>query len=146
MLTQMNTTGAPCTLKYTECSGLIENAPEQKSIQDEVFDDLDTKYRELARKLKILQDGVAKDLTGVVNKEAKERIKYNIHVVYNDINANLRFLHEQQTKKLQHVGTQIVAEAEATISNLIYSKGLEGLQETIQELKMERPPKQIQEE
>ena len=141
MLTQMNTTGIPCTLHFTENEGIIENAPLHE-VGKELFTDLEEKYNELARKLRSLQVGVENDLKGAVSKEAKERIRFNINSVYNDLNSNLNFLQKRQTERLEHVGTEIIAEAEATINSLIYEKGLEGLKREVKEIDLSCPTKE----
>jgi len=133
MLTQMNTSGVPCSIRYSEKHGGREMPPSH-DVHQEMFQDLKDKYNELSRKVKSLQVGVEKDLKGAVSKESKERIKFNINSVYSDLHSNLEFLQQQQTKRLERVSTELISEAEACINSLIYDRGLASLQVEVSKL------------
>jgi len=127
MITQPNTSGIPCTLYRTENSGIISPAPEHK-IKEEMEDDLAEKYKELKTKVFRMQKKVDELLKGQVKAADKSEIKTIITKIKNDVSSNLQYLQECQTKKLESVGAEIMAEAEASISALIKNTGLEELQ------------------
>ena len=128
MLTRTNTPGVPCTINWLTGDGYID-PPEERNIKTELYDDLKEQFKNLSDRVKELKDEIDADLKGPVNKAAKEKIKFNVMKIHQDLNANLTFLMRCQSTKLEDLGTQIVTEAEATVNGIIKQAGLEAIQE-----------------
>lgn len=126
LITRSNTSGVPCTLKWTQEKGHIKDVP-QHNIKKEMHADLKRKFKNVGKRVKAMQDTIEECLTGTVKKADKDTIKSAINRIYNDVNSNLAYLQECQTEKLEKIGTEIVAEAEANITGLIKGLGLDEL-------------------
>lgn len=142
MLTRTNTPGVPCTINYLEHEGPIESAPEH-NVKTELFDDLKKKFEELSKRVNALKNEIDDDLKGPVKKANKEKIKFNVMKIHQDISSNLHFLLKCQTEKLEQVGNQIVAEAESAIESMIKQTGLEHLKSQAKELQTTPKAKRI---
>ena len=62
--------------------------------------------------------------------------------IHQDIDSNLVYLMKCQTEKMEDIGTEIIADAEATVNTIIRQAGLESIQEENKRLK-NRKLKQI---
>lgn len=128
MLTRTNTPGVPCTLNWIQGEGYID-PPEERNIKTELHTNLKSEFKKLEERVRILKDEIDADLKGPVKKAAKEKIKFNVMKIHQDISSNLSFLLECQTESLENIGTEIVAEAEATVNGIIRQAGLEAIRE-----------------
>jgi len=137
LLTQPNSSGVPCTLSQTENNRNIENPPEH-DVKDEIDTDLADKFKELSTLVFGMEKRINDLLKGSVKKADKEEIQTIITRLKNDIGSNLQFLQQVQTEKLEKVGIEIIAEAEATVNSMIKSIGLEELQKQAKLLKNTR--------
>jgi len=134
LMTRSNTPGVPCTINFIQNEGHIENAPEH-NIKTELYDDLKDKYKELAEKIKTLQNEIEEDLKGSVKAATKKKIRFAVNQIHNDVSSNMAYLLKCQTERLEEVGTQIIAEAESAMNSMIRNAGLEKLKDQIKTIK-----------
>ena len=140
LLTRTNTPGVPCTI--SKLNGEYIDPPEERNVKTELFDDLKSQFKKLEERVRVLKDEIDRDLKGPVNKAAKEKIKFNVMKIHQDIDSNLVYLMKCQTEKMEDIGTEIIADAEATVNTIIRQAGLESIQEENKRLK-NRKLKQI---
>jgi hypothetical protein len=76
---------------------------------------------------KQLSDIVNNDFKGQLKKAKKDEIRNLVIQINNRINSNLDFLFERQVSKLEKVGSEIIAEAEARITSLVHETGVNAL-------------------
>jgi len=139
-LTQPNSAGVPCTISMTENNPNIESPPDH-NVREELETDLSDKYKELKTLVYGMEKRIDSLLTGPVKKADKEEIKNIMTKLKNDIGSNLEFLQKVQTEKLEKVGVEIIAEAEAAVNSMIKSVGLEELQKQAKLLGQKNPKK-----
>ncbi len=129
MLIKSNTTGVPCTLNYTSEEGYIESLKTVESVKTEIEKDTRENLDELKTLTKKLSHIIKNDFKGQINKDKKEEIRTLAIQIENGLNSNLDFLYSRQVSKLEKVGVEIIAEAEAKISSLIMETGIETLKQ-----------------
>ncbi len=130
LLTRTNTSGVPCTINFLKEEGYIEQAPHH-SVQKELFNDVKEKYTEIFKTVHSLKNSVATSFkSGPVNKSQKDEISFLVTKLHNDLSSNLDFLMKCHIEKLEKIGTEMVAEAEAKVSNLLKEIGLNQLGRT----------------
>jgi hypothetical protein len=130
LLTTINSTGTPCTITFTKELGNIESL-EIKSIKNEINDSINDSKKKLLESIKKIKKDLDSDLSGTVNKIKKENIKHNIIGLCNEIEHNIDYLFDIQLKKLEKTGSEIIAETESIISNIIQNTGIENLKNQI---------------
>jgi hypothetical protein len=129
LLTSFNTSGVPCTIRYTDKEGMIENIPETPSLKNELNGGVTSFLSDLKKKVHELQLAVDNIKKGTVRKAQKERIYGATLQVSNTILSNLQFLEKCQMEKIEHSVTEAAAEAEALITNVIRSAGIEAIKD-----------------
>ncbi len=127
MLTQMNTSGSPCTLRWLNGEA-IEMPPYHDTI-DELKDDLTTKYRELAARVDKLKATIDESLQGTVEKADKKAIKEAVFFIYQDVSSNLGYLRKCQYEKLETAVSEAKAEVESAMVTTLINAGLEHAKE-----------------
>jgi predicted transcriptional regulator len=127
MLVKSNTSGVPCTIEYTEKDGRIESLQKLDSLKTEIKNDTTKELQKIQSLTKQLSDIVTTDFKGVINKAKKDEIRDLVIQINNGINSNLDFLFERQVSKLEKVGSEIIAEAEARITSLVHETGVNAL-------------------
>jgi hypothetical protein len=127
MLVKSNTSGVPCTIEYTEKAGRIPSIQNLSSLKEEIKNDTAKELKKLQSLSKQLSTIVNKDFNGQINKTKKDIIRDLVIQINNGINSNLDFLFERQVSKLESVGSEIVAEAEARITSLVHETGIKAL-------------------
>lgn len=128
MLTSFNTSGVPCTIKYTDKEGAIEEIPKIPTLKKELNDGLQSFLSELKDNVLELKEAVQDIEKGPVRKAQKERIRSATIRISNALLSNLDFLEKCQTEKIEKAVTEAAAEAEALISSIIRSTGIETIQ------------------
>jgi HAMP domain-containing protein len=124
MLVKSNTSGVPCTIEYIKDEGRITPLQKLDSLKTEIENDTTEQLQKIQSAAKQLSEI---DFKGVINKTKKEEIKNLISRINNGINSNLDFLFERQVSKLEKVGSEIIAEAEARITSLVHETGVNAL-------------------
>lgn len=123
MLTQMNTSGSPCTL--SRVMGESMEAPPSHDTLEELKDDLATKYDELAERLDKLNVIVEQRLQGPVKAKDKADIKSAVYSIYQDVNSNLGYLRKCQKEKLDTAVSEAKAEVESAMVTTLINAGIE---------------------
>jgi HAMP domain-containing protein len=124
MLVKSNTSGVPCTIEYIKDEGRITPLQKLDSLKTEIENDTAEQLQKIQSAAKQLSQI---DFKGVINKAKKDEIKSLINQLNNGINSNLDFLFERQISKLEKVGSEIIAEAEARITSLVHETGVNAL-------------------
>ncbi len=127
LLVQSNTPGVPCTIDFIQEKGVIEKLPEEPSVRDGFVDDITKQFKNLEERVLALKNEIDDDLKGPVKKAAKDKIKFNVMKIHQDLEFNLAYLMKCQIKKLEEVGIQVISEAEAAVNSMIKTTGLEHL-------------------
>ena len=126
MLTQMNTSGVPCTLQWLKGEGTIESPPDHDTI-DELKDDLTEAYAALADKINVLKESIDERLKGTVKKADKEEIKFSVMKIHQELDSNLEYLSRCQHKKLETTVSEAKAEVESAMVTTLINVGIEHL-------------------
>lgn len=127
MLIQSNTTGVPCTINYIQDEGSIDSLKELKPLKTEMEKDTWEALEKLKERSLKLTDILRHDFKGKVKIAQKEEVKDLSIQISNSINSNLDFLYSRHVNKLEKVGSEIIAEAEARISSLVHETGIQEL-------------------
>jgi len=125
MLTQMNTSGSPCTLHWLNGES-IEIPPDHDTI-DELKDDLAQKYKELAARVDEMKNTIDERLKGAVKKADKEAIKEAVYFIHQDLDSNLGYLRKCQYEKLEDTVSEAKAEVESAMVTTLINAGIEQL-------------------
>ncbi len=123
MLTQMNTSGSPCTLAWLNGES-IEQPPDHDTI-DELKDDLAKKYSELAARVDKLKDTIDERLKGAVKAADKKEIKEAVYFIHQDLESNLGYLRKCQHEKLETAVSEAKAEVESAMVTTLINAGIE---------------------
>jgi rubrerythrin len=127
MLVKSNTSGVPCTIEFIKDEGRITPLQKSDSLKTEIEDDTQKELKKIQSLTKQLSDIVNNDFKGQLKKAKKDEIRNLVIQINNRINSNLDFLFERQVSKLEKVGSEIIAEAEARITSLVHETGVNAL-------------------
>lgn len=126
MISNFNTSGIPCTLRWLSGKGYLEQPPTHH-IKEEMLDDITEEYaklRKLARELEVKVESI---MVGVVKKADKEEIRTLAIHVNNAVNSNLEFLQKRQKDRLERAVSEAKVEVEAAVTGIIHSAGLDAI-------------------
>ena len=120
LLISTNTIGVPCTVDSVN-GKYVEKLPKLEPIKVEIEKETNAEIKEIQKKATELYTLIA-SLKGTVTKNQKEELRNLSVQIHNGINSNLDFLFDTHVKKLEKVGSEIVAEAEARIESMLQNK------------------------
>jgi len=130
MVSSINTSGVPCTLRFIEGEGWLEDTP-TNDVKREMIDDIDRQMVKLKSVIAKLSNE-ASDLLekkGNLKKDDKNNISSLLTRIYNEINSNFDFLNRCQKEKLEDTVAEAQAQVEATINKTISDYGMNGIKE-----------------
>lgn len=122
LITNPNTgCGTPCTLRYTETSGMIA-APEKLTVEiDKAQTEFKARLENLPEQLKELQKTV-NELK--ITKKAKDDLTRQIDRMQMEIGPNMRFAFDQFKEATEHLLGEAKATAETYLNNALFRLGL----------------------
>lgn len=130
LISNMNTPGVPCTLRWVKGEGYKEECP-SSNLREEMTDDVNEKFKQLSDHLSELGNIITDSLSGSVKKADKENIKGAIQKIQTEVGSNLPYLQKVQLEKLENAISHAKAEVESTVHNVIYNTGVKSLKKQI---------------
>ncbi len=130
LLTNMNSSGVPCTLKYREALGYIkfEEMPQElQYIKTTIKEKQDTQKEKLAALQKESTELLTK--TGTLKKAEKERLVYITQQMVNLSSSAIPFYAEQAEKTIEKATQEAKAEIEAFNLHAVTALGLKALED-----------------
>ena len=130
LLTNMNTQGVPCTIRYVKGEGYKESPPVENKKRELVHET--TEYtKNLKKQFEKLRDAAEVAITGKAKKADKEALRSELlHMGY-AVDSNLKFLHQSNMQTLEGMVAQAAMEVDATVNGIIQSAGLEAIKDKI---------------
>lgn len=128
-ITSFNTSGVPVTLKFIQGVGQIESCPEEK-IREVFENEIHKSIAKVSKKL----DGLLK--TALELKKQKGGLKAGekndlctrIEMMHQELVSNLPYVFRQFNEQMESSVSEAVAEIDAFITRLVYSLGIEALE------------------
>lgn len=132
-ITNLNTSGTPCTLRYINGEKI-----ESKKI--------DNKRKEIDEEFEYSIKKVNKNVTNLINKaeellkiknpkvSEKQELLSTLNKIKQDLNSNMPFIKEQFTEQMDKTVSEAKCEVETFIAQKIHSLGMESLEQ----LKLEK--------
>lgn len=132
MLIHRNTSGIPCTLGWLPGEGCIPEPP-QVHVRERMLQDLKDQLHETSEKIVNLAKEMEDRLNtpGTIKKKDKEDLSFLVLKIKQAFDGNRTFLAKCQEEHLEKVITQVAGEVETTVSNIIRSAGVEGLEKML---------------
>lgn len=132
MISHMNTSGIPCTLKWTQDNGAIPDPPEDH-IRDRMHQDISEAMKEVGEKISQLSKETEDILNkpGTLKKADKERLAFLAMKIKQTFDCNMSFMHKSHEEHLEKVISQVGSEVESNISAIIRSTGIKGIESLI---------------
>lgn len=125
-ITNMNTSGVPCTIRYIEGKEMERCPFVQK--REQFADEFEGKMRRISTKLNVLLElAEALTQTKAPNKDQKEAILREVQKVRMEIGDNLPFTYRMFNEQMDKTVLEAKGEFEAMVQHTITSLGLQAL-------------------
>lgn len=125
-ITNMNTSGVPCTIRYIE-GKRMENCPFVGK-REQFADEFEDKMRRIAKELDTLSElAQALTQTKAPNKDQKEAILKEVERIRMEIGDNLPFTYRMFNEQMDKTVLEAKGEFEAMVQHTITSLGLQAL-------------------
>lgn len=141
-ITNMNTGGVPCTIKYATGKNM-ENCPQESKRQ--IFQkEIENDFRKVAQGIKELKDEADQLLNNPMKAADRKRLKDLLYQINMHIDKNMPFVGQQFQRQLNKSVAEAKGEVDAFFNNKIHQLGIEKLKEEIQKPELvtyyETPP------
>lgn len=126
LISNPNTQGVPCTLKFTQECGHIKYEPIE-TVVEHIESELEKRVAELKKSLKDLSKNVSAivDKKGTLRKEDKERIKSLVASVSVEASSNIPFYEKCVTETLDKKKAEARSDIEANLLHTMNRIGLD---------------------
>lgn len=138
-ITNMNTIGVPCTLRYVNGEEM-EDCPFEpvvETFEKELNDDIKNILGRTAKLMKMVEEKLK--APGNISKKVRNEMAQELYHIEQDIRANLPFVYEQFNNQMDKSVVEAKNAIEAFFTQKIHSLGSEELVKQLEEGKLSHP-------
>lgn len=136
-ITNPNTQGMPCTIRYTSSKGTIKYSPIETTVlyTEKKIDSEIEQLKEINKKISQEIDQILSK-KGSINKKEKDKIRSLVSVLKNKIGSSLPFYEKSLKENIHNMKIDAITDIEAHITTTINRLGEETLKNNPESLKL----------